>query len=229
MAVGADRSAREAEPPAHEPAAPPHELFVAFWGLVLVCVVGAFVLTQLSGDPSNTRYLIGAWAALAALLGVLATSMPARAALLLGVAAFGALNLRAELAGGVPPAGPAPKAQIAGEIERFAATHGASVGYGSYWDSSPVIWQTHQRVRMYPIQACGAGSGWCDFYGNQISSWYLPRPHTRTFLVTDTRPGIPAAVTEAPAVFGHPIAGESLGEGLTIYIYDRDLASYLSP
>ncbi len=212
-----------------ETAPPPRELFVAFWGLVIVFVVAAFVLTQLSGEASNTRYLIGVWAALAALLGVLATSAPARAALLVGVAAFGALNVRSELASGVTPAGVGPNLHLAGEIERFAVAHGASVGYGSYWDAAPVTWETHQRVRFYPIQACDTGSGWCDFYGNQITSWYLPRPHARTFLVTDTRPGILAEVSEAPAVFGHPIAGESLGEGLTIYIYNRDLASYLTP
>ncbi len=208
---------------------PARELFIAFWGPVIVFVVAAFVLTQLSGEQSNTRYLIGAWAALAALLGVLATSAPARAALLVGVAAFGALNVRSELASGVTPAGVGPNLHVAGEIEHFAAAHGASVGYGSYWDAAPVTWGTHQRVRFYPIQACDTGSGWCDFYNNEISSWYLPRPHTPTFLVTDTRPGLLAAVAATPAAFGHPIAGESLGEGLTIYIYNRDLASYLSP
>lgn len=209
---------------------PARELFIAFWGLVIVVVVAAFVLTNLSDDASNTRYLIGAWAALAALLGVLATSAPARAALLVGVAAFGALNVRAELASGVPPSGWGPNLRIAGEIERFAAAHGATVGYGSYWDSAPVTWETHLRVRLFPIQTCNIGpSGWCGFYGNQINTWYVPRPHTHTFLLTDARPGIPAEVIVPPAAFGHPIAGESLGEGLTLYIYGRDLGAYLVP
>jgi hypothetical protein len=214
--------ARDAEPPARE-------LFIAFWGLVFVCVVAAFVLTQLSGESGNTRYLIGAWAALAALLGILVTSPPARAALLVGVAAFGALNVRAELAGGVPPVGPAPGLRIAGEIERFAAAHGASVGYSGYWDSAPVTWETHERVQINPIEPCGAGAGECVFYGNQISSWYTPRPHTHTFLLTDSRPGDPLAVPLPPAGFGQPIAGESLGEGFTIFVYGRDIASSVSP
>ncbi len=216
-------------PSAADAAGPPRELFVAFWGLTLLFVLAAFALTQLSGDVTNTRYLLGAWAALAALLGMLATSTAARAALLAGVALFAALNVRAELAAGVPPSGPAPGLRIAGEIERFAAAHGASVGYGGYWDSSPVTWETRQRVQLFPIQACDAGSGWCQFYGADISSWYLPRSHTRTFLLTDSRPGIALEVSASPAAFGHPIAGQSLGEGLTIYVYGYDLASRLAP
>lgn len=217
------------------PALAPRELFLAFWGVVLVCGLGAFALTQLSNTASNTRYLLGAWVALAALLGVLATvplarAVPrARAALLAGVAVFGLINIHAELATGVQPSGPAPNLRLAGAIERFAAAHGARVGYGSYWDSAPVTWETHQHIKLFPIQQCDAGVGWCIFYGADISSWYLPRPHTRTFLLTDARPGIPLEVTAPPTGFGHPIAGESLGEGLSIYIYNRDIASYLSP
>ena len=47
------------------------ELYVAFWGLVLVCVVAAFSLTSVSGAATNARYILGAWAGLAALLGIL--------------------------------------------------------------------------------------------------------------------------------------------------------------
>jgi hypothetical protein len=50
------------------------ELFIAYWGLVLVLVFAAFVLTSVSENTTNGRYIIGAWVALAALLGMLATS-----------------------------------------------------------------------------------------------------------------------------------------------------------
>lgn len=205
------------------------ELFVAFWGLVLVFVLAAFALTQLSVSSGNSRYLLGAWVAVAALLGILATQRVARIALVLAVAVFGALNIRAELAAGVPAFGSAPSQRLAGEIERFALAHGASVGYGGYWDSAPVMWETHFAIKLFPIQACDVPSGWCQFYNAYISNWYVPRAHTRTFLLTDTRPGIPLEVTAPPASFGHPIAGESLGEGLTIYIYRNDIAAHLAP
>jgi hypothetical protein len=197
--------------------------------LVLVFVLAAFALTQLSATAANNRYLLGAWVALAALLGILATRRETRIALVLAVALFGVLNVRAELAAGVPPFGSAPQQRLAGAIERFALAHGARVGYGGYWDSAPVGWETHFGIELFPIQACDVPSGWCQFYNADISDWYVPRAHTRTFLLTDTRPGIPLEVTAPPASFGHPIAGESLGEGLTIYIYGSDIAAHLAP
>jgi hypothetical protein len=218
-----------AQPPSRETGPASRELFVAFWGLVLVFVLAAFALTALSASSGNNRYLLGAWVAVAALLGILATDPAGRTALVLGVALFGVLNIRAELAADVPPFGSAPNLRLAGEIERFAAAHGARIGYGGYWDASSVTWETHLGVELFPIQACGFPSGWCQFYNANISSWYIPRAHTRTFLLTDTRPGIPLEVTAPPANFGHPIAGESLGEGVTVYVYDSDLAAHLSP
>jgi hypothetical protein len=200
------------------------ELFVAFWGSVLVLVLAVFAFTSVSANTGDGRYLVGAWAALAALLGILRRTPVSRALVLAGVAAFGVLNVRAELASGVTPAGPAPSQAVAGALESFVLAHGASVGYSGYWDSSPVTWETHLRVRVYPIGPCGTPDGWCAFGGSEISSWYTPRANTRTFLLTDARPGIPLPVSSPPSSFGHPIAGESLGEGLTVYIYDHDIA-----
>jgi hypothetical protein len=202
---------------------------VAYWALALVLVLAAFALTQFSGSAGNNRYLLGAWIAVAALLGILATEPLARTALTLAVALFGALNVHAELAAGVPPSGSAPSMRIAGELERFVKARGANVGYGGYWDAAPVTWETRLGVRLFPIQACDTPTGWCQFYTSQISSWYVPRPGIPTFLLTDTRPGIPLEVSSSPVSFGHPVAGESLGEGLTVYIYKSDLAADLAP
>jgi hypothetical protein len=207
----------------------PRELFAAFWGLVLVCVVGAFALTELSNTVGNARYLIGAWAALAALLGLLANGRAGRTALLGAVALFGLLNIHSELAVGVAPFGEGPNQRMTGAIERFARAHGASVGYSGYWDTMPVTWNSTLAVQLLPIQACGFPSGWCEDSEIQISSWYTPRPHTNTFLLVDTRPGVPLAITAPPANFGHPIAGEVLGEGFSIYVYNHDLAGDISP
>jgi hypothetical protein len=217
--------------PRHEQLPQPgsRELFIAFWGASLVLVLAAFALTSVSNTASDTRYLIGGWAALAALVGIFATRPLGRVAVIVAVAVFGVLNIRSELAAGIQPGGPAPDQTVAGAIERFAAANGASVGYTGYWDASPVIWETHLRVKLYPIQACDVPSGWCQFYGIQISSWYVPRADTRTFLLTDSRPGVPLAVTAPPASFGKPLTAESVGEGLTVYIYDHDIAADLSP
>lgn len=205
------------------------ELFAAFWGLVLVCVVGAFALTELSNTVGDARYLIGAWAALAALLGLLANGRAGRAALLGAVALFGLLNIHSELSVGVTPFGEGPSQRMTGAIERFARAHGASVGYSGYWDTMPVTWNSKLAVQLLPIQACGFPSGWCEDSEIQISSWYTPRPHTNTFLLVDTRPGVPLAITAPPANFGHPFAAQVLGEGFAIYVYHHDLASGVSP
>ena len=216
-------TARSLEPLSAQAGA--RELYVAFWGLVLMLVVAAFSLTSLSGEAAHARYILGAWAALAALLGILyASTVPvARTVTILAVCLFGLLNLRTELAVGVPSSDTDLRA--AGEIERFALAHGASVGYSGYWDSAPVTWEAHLRVTVYPIEPCAAPTGWCPFPGNQINTWYVPRPRTRTFLVTDTRPGITLAVGAPPASFGHPLVEEGLGEGFAIYVYNHDIAA----
>ncbi|MGD0455026.1 MAG: hypothetical protein ABSB69_15655 [Solirubrobacteraceae bacterium] len=203
------------------------ELFVAYWGSVLMLALAVFALTSVSGSTTNGRYLLGAWAAIAALLGILASVPIARMALLTGVALFGVLNLHAELASGVAPAGVGPGQRLAGMIERFATAHGASVGYGSYWDSAPVTWETHLRVKLYPVGTCATPAGLCPYYNNQISSWYLPRANTSSFLLTDSRTNVPGAITGPPAGFGRPTAVDDVGEGLTVYVYDHDVAADL--
>ncbi len=215
--------------PTSVPSTGPRELFLAFWGLVLVFVIAAFALTALSNTVSDNRYLIGAWAALAALLGLLATGRTGRVALLGAVALFGLLNIHSELSTGVAPFGPGPSQRITGAIERFARAHGASIGYSGYWDSTPVMWNSDFAVQLLPIQACGLPSGWCGDAGVQITSWYAPRPHTRTFLLVDARPNVPLAITAPPPSFGHPIAGEVLGEGFSIFVYNHDLAADVGP
>ncbi len=222
--------------PGSPPATPPEhpsieagsrDLFVAYWGAVLVIVLAVFALTSVSASTTDGRYLLGAWAAIGALLGTLATAPAARAALLAGVALFGVLNIHAELASGVTPAGVGPNQAVAGAIERFATAHGARVGYAGYWDAAPVTWESHLGVQLYPIEGCATPAGACPFYGIEISSWYTPRASTRTFLLTDTRPGVPGEIASAPAGFGRPIAQASVGEGLTVYVYDHDLAADL--
>jgi hypothetical protein len=202
------------------------ELFVAFWGSAIVLVLAAFLLTSVSANTADGRYLVGAWAAAAALLGILATGRTARTALLVGVVAFCALNARSELASGVTPLGLGPDQRVAGEIERFATAHGASIGYAGYWDAAPVTWETHLRIKLYPIVGCPTPAGLCPFVNNQIITWYVPRANTRTFLLADSR-AIELAVGSPSASFGRPVAEEELEGGFTVYVYDHDVAADL--
>ena len=204
------------------------ELFIAYWGLVLVATIAAFVLTSVSGNTSNGRYLVGAWWAMAALLGILASTPIARTVLLVGVGLFGVLNIRAELVNGVQPAGVGPSQRLAGVIEHYATAHGATIGYSGYWDASPVTWDTRMRITIYPVVPCAAPTGLCPFYANNISTWYDARANTRTFLLTDTRPGVSSAVVSPPKSLGRPLAKAYMGEGMAVYIYNHDIAADLS-
>jgi hypothetical protein len=203
------------------------DLFVAYWSVSLICVLAAIALTSISGPVADGRYLVGAWAAVAALLGTLIRSSTARWIMIAAVTVFGALNLRTELSERVPPFGPAPDQRLAGAIEHFVTANGASIGYSGYWDSAPVTWETRLRLQVYPIIACPSPSGWCRFSEEQISSWYTPRPHTRTFLIVDSRPGVTIPVSAAPPSFGRPLAHATVGNGLAVYVYAGDIASDL--
>jgi hypothetical protein len=204
------------------------ELFIAYWGVVLVVVLAAFALTSVSGSTNNERYIIAAWFALAALLGILTTSPWTRIAVLAGVAAFGVLNLHAELTNGVSPAGVGARQRMAGVIEHYALARGASIGYSGYWEAAPVTWETDLRVTVRPIAPCNAPTGICGYFNNNISTWYVARPGIRTFLLTDTQPNIPGELAAPPPVLGHALAHAALGEGYSIYIYNHDIASDLS-
>lgn len=200
------------------------ELFTTYWALVLVAVLLSFALTSVGNTTTNGRYLIAGWGALAALLGVLATSRRSTAIVLAGVAVFGALNMRAELASGVKPAGQAPSQLVAGDIEHFALAHGASIGYSGYWEAAPLSWETQLKIEVRPIVTCPVPAGFCPFYSNNISSWYGRTPGIRTFLVTDSG-NVTGEVTAPPASVGRPIAAEAVGEGYTVYVFNHDLAA----
>ena len=221
-----DSTSKPSEPVSEQ--AGSRELFIAFWGLVMVVVLAAFALTSVSESTNNGRYLVGAWTAMGALLGILAATPRARTAMIVAVSLFGVLNVRAELANGVTAANPGPSQGAANAIERFATAHGAGIGYGSYWNAAPVTWETGLRVKMYPIQSCPRPTGICPFYAANINTWYSPRAHIRTFLVTDVRESSPTNVTVPPKSVGRPLARKHLGEGLTIYIYNHDIAADLS-
>jgi hypothetical protein len=223
-ATSNERSAATAS--ARPPAVETREVFIAYWGLTIVLILAAYALTTVSGNSANGRYLLGPWVAVAALLGAFVSASWARGALILAVCAFGVLTLRANLANGVPAYGIGPDQKTAREIERFVLANGATTGYAGYWDAAPVTWETYLGVKVYPVWACPTGGGLCPFRNNQISSWYTPRAHSSTFLLTDSRPGNPIAVAAPLPAFGPPSKVGAFG-AFTVYVYGHDLAADL--
>jgi hypothetical protein len=213
--------------PSRDQGANARDLFIFFWALVLVVVIAAYLLTTLSGTVADSRYLLGPWVAVAALLGVFATASGARVAVTVAVCVFGVLIVRANLVEGVPAYGVAPNQRVAGEIEHYVQTKKADVGFSGYWDAAPVTWETDLHIRIYPIQACNLATGYCPFYNNEISSWYARRSAASTFLLTDSQPGDPLAVTAPPSAFGRPSSAAAFGP-YTVYVYNHDLTDDLS-
>ena len=115
-----------------------------------------------------------------------------------------------------------PRQDFASFLETFAQGEGLTYGYADYWDAAPLTWQTHEHVQVYPVVPCPAPHGLCTNRLHVISSWYTPRPGTRSFLITDPRYG--------PAAPGLRLGGTaevvSYGE-YRIYVYDYDIAANL--
>ena len=74
---------------------------------------------------------------------------------------------------------------------------------------------------MYPVSVCDQGAHLCPFDLHVISSWYTPRPSTRSFLLTDPR--LPLVPAPTPGL-GRPSAVYRVGR-LTMYVYPYDIAS----
>jgi hypothetical protein len=72
------------------------------------------------------------------------------------------------------------------------------------------------------VWAC-SGQQLCRFYFHNISSWYTPRPNTKTYLVVD--PAQPLVTGPDPAM-GKPLKMLTVGR-LQVYVYGYDIASKL--
>jgi hypothetical protein len=76
------------------------------------------------------------------------------------------------------------------------------------------------RVRVRPVYTCGARV--CRMHLYRISSWYTPKPGTRSFLLVD--PAQPILAAPDPA-FGKPQRTVTLPGNIGMFIYDHDIAA----
>jgi hypothetical protein len=113
---------------------------------------------------------------------------------------------------------------VSGPLLRLARAERVKYGYAGYWDAAPLSWQMKTAVQLYPVGQCYRNGGFlCRVPIHRISSWYHPRPHTRTMLVVDP----------AQTAFGPVDAPPSLGKPervvairpVTVYIYPYDIAA----
>jgi hypothetical protein len=189
-------------------------------------VVGAFLITDVSWDIASSRYLAGAFLALAALVPVLLASRErARwlVAAALGVYTALALGYHVTKGPGTWSTGGALQGP-ADRLADYARANGLEYGYGGYDDAPVVTWLTDERVKVFQVGVCGARL--CPYGAHTISSWYRPRPGIRTFLVTHPAARGPS-LRHPYAVAGTPVAVRRFGS-LTVYVYDHDIAADLA-
>ena len=204
---------------------PARTAFYVFWCSSAILLTLAFLFSAYPVDIYSGRYLVGLlYAAAAVVPAAAAGRVPTRAIALAGTCVF-ALGAVVSIARQGPV--PAPKANtgvtthVADQIERIAARDHLTVGYAGYWDAAPVTWATGFRTQVYPVSVCDQRQHLCRFDLHFISSWYSPRPHSGSFLLTD--PSL-QNVWVRPPDLGRPTAAYRIGR-LTMYVYPYDLAA----
>ena len=209
--------------------------FLLFWVASAVGDVVGFTGTDLPvWDIGTIRYTVPLFFAMVACLGLWGarsrlpkTAVAALATVLAVVGTVQTVSFLKNLDGG-------NTAQSA-VLASFLSSHGLSKGYGPYWGSLGVTWQSDERVRIYPVFDCGtlARPRMCRFFVNDLSSWYEPEAGTtRTFLVAPP-PLFPGIVgldvrAQAPPDLGPPQEVDTAG-AFTIFVYDHDIGPSFPP
>jgi hypothetical protein len=203
--------------------------YITFWTGTLVIGVLAYVGTSAAVNVATSRYLLGPYVAIAALLPVLTVAadgsrrIGSRLALALAVALF-AITADYELQRHPSEQSTAPSPGQADALAAFARAHRVARGYASYWASTELMWAERFRVALYPIHDCtSTGSQLCRDNIGEISSWYQPRPRIRSMVVI--APGAPGLTTVDPEL-GRPLTTATV-DGLTVDVYPYDIASRL--
>ena len=199
----------------------PRAAHIAFWLLAAVLPLAAFLFTSAAGI-NNGRYLVSTAFGLVVVVAVAnAGAAPSRRLLVTLGAAVLALGGLVSVARDFDPS---PGNQFARDILPLVEGEGLQYGYAAYWNAMPLTWKSHLKVQVFPIVSCPrAPHGLCTYYLHTISSWYRPRPGTKTFLIVDHR-------------YGPPPPGARLGgtkevvdfKHYSVYVYDYDIASNIA-
>lgn len=201
---------------------------VAFWGTSAVALVAAVLLTTVSENATCARYLFGVVMALAALGPLAARSPSTRTLSGVVVALFTA-------AGVVMLLGPlfvtdgarAPTEADARALTRLAREEHVGAAYAGYWTAMPLAFKSDLALPVRSLEVCGARGRLCPFELHKISSWYVPRPHTRSMLIVDRRI-LAFSVSVLDPRLGRPERIARVG-ALRVAIFADDLAARLGP
>ncbi len=204
---------------------------VWFWSLSLLCTVLVFVLTDAPKDALSGRYLLAAYAAIAALLPLAATGRRSRGLLTAGVclyaliATYQVIHRPFTVITSPEVAVRLPGPRTAAELARFARSQNVSVGYGGYWDAEELTWATHFAVPVRPVRVCSnVTHTLCYPQLGMISSWYRPHPSIRSLLIVDSHGTSFNGILAADPQLGAPVAARWIGP-IEVLVYPYDIAS----
>jgi len=197
-----------------------------FWVTALVAGIAIFMLGSPNRWTTDGRYLLGPYVAVIALLPLLLERGTGWKLIVTAGAVIFALSAADQFSDGVlhqMKAGyePASEAQA---VAAYASSEHVSVGYGYYWNSIDLMWNSDFKVDVFPIQRCATdGHALCTFSEISISSWDKPHGNVRSMLVIN-----PTAqqVRTRERAFGVPIASKRIGN-LMLYVYSYDIATKL--
>lgn len=200
----------------------PLDAHLLFWALSLLCACSAYVVTTMASYPQTERYFavaVPAVAATAPLLagrpaGILATSAASLVFITAAIVALADGDAQAVVYQG------ADTGEV-GAIEAAVRAQRLSVGYAGYWDAASVDWISHERLKVYPVTDRFGGIE--PMYENRLASWYVPRPHTRTFLLL--APDDNGLAQALPAPLRTPQLVMRIGP-VTLATYPFDAAAY---
>jgi hypothetical protein len=200
-------------------------VYTTFWITVLTAGLVVFLIGSPNPWTTDGRYLLGPYVAIAALIPLmLERGLGWKLVVTAGVSlfAFSALYQFGsgvkEMSNGYETAG------TARAVARFAAQQHVSVGYGSYWNSIDLMWESDFKVNVYPIQRCKTDPhSLCTFDEISMSNWDRPHGNVRSMLVVNPKA---RQVRKVEAAFGTPIATTRAGN-LLLYVYPYDIATKL--
>jgi hypothetical protein len=217
-----------------EPMSPVRHFYVSFWAISLLATTAVYLLTDAPKDALSGRYLLAGYAAIAALLPLVAArSRVTRRLLTAGVCAF-ALIATYQVLDRPFDVVVSPEVSIrfpgpatASALERFARAERVARGYGGYWDAEELTWAMNFALPVRPVRVCSSRSySLCYPQLGMISSWYEPVPGARSLLIVDSVGTSFNGILAPDPALGRPLAERRLGL-ITAYVYPFDIASWL--
>jgi hypothetical protein len=204
------------------PALAAHTLF---WASSLLCAAAAYVVSTFASYPQTERYFLVAIPAVAATASLVSRRGGARLAVAAGASLVIAASIVSLVAGDeryVIFQG--PDSSQAARIQALVRSQHLGIGYGGYWDAADLDWITHERLRVYPLTDRFGPLE--PMYENRVAAWYVPRPHTPSYLLL--APGDDNLANAIPPSLPAPARELHLGS-VTVAVYPYDIARYLHP